>query len=177
MYTYLCIYIILPLQVGKPIEVTVTGKTTVPIEAGASANLKVKVFGVEITHLNLDFCTKLGVTCPLKAGDVYNAKITYPVPSQAPAGVSVTIDLQFNHTNNADAGCVTLQVQLVKPSLQLADAQATSNQFLFTKWAQQHEKKYEVNEVFDRFNIFSDNLETIRKHNEGNHPWTMGMNA
>jgi hypothetical protein len=49
-------------------------------------------------------------------------------------------------------------------------------EFLFTKWMQEHGKEYEADQLFSRYNIFKANLDTIRKHNEGNSSWTLGMN-
>jgi C1A family cysteine protease len=49
-------------------------------------------------------------------------------------------------------------------------------QFLFTKWMEQHGKEYESDQVFSRYNVFKANLDFIRKHNEGNETYTMGMN-
>jgi C1A family cysteine protease len=38
-------------------------------------------------------------------------------------------------------------------------------EFLFTAWAKEHGKEYEVDEAIHRFNIWKTNLETIRNHN------------
>jgi len=51
------------------------------------------------------------------------------------------------------------------------------NQFMFTKWVQQHGKKYDSAEFFTRYNVFKANLALIEEHNNGNQGWTMGMNA
>jgi len=50
-------------------------------------------------------------------------------------------------------------------------------EFLFTKWVQQHQKNYEADTFFFRFNIWKANLDTIYKHNKGNHSYTLSMNA
>jgi len=50
-------------------------------------------------------------------------------------------------------------------------------QFLFTKWVQQHNKKYAAEEFFNRYRVFKDNLDVIREHNEKGLGWEMGMNA
>jgi len=50
-------------------------------------------------------------------------------------------------------------------------------QFLFTKWVQQHQKNYEADAFFFRFNIWKANLDAIYLHNKGNHSYTLAMNA
>jgi hypothetical protein len=164
-----------PAQIGKNIEVTIKGTTTVGVSAGASAHLHVELFNVEIAHLDLDICKDLGVACPVAANTEWTGKITYPVPSAAPGGIDVTIRIQFNNTDNSDIGCISLTEKLVKPTGLLA-APEESNQFLFQQWAKQYNKNYEVADVFNRFRIFSDNLEKINTHNAEKHSWTMGMN-
>jgi len=49
-------------------------------------------------------------------------------------------------------------------------------EFLFTKWVQQHQKSYDSDEFFYRFNTFKDNLDKIHTHNQGKQSWTMAMN-
>lgn len=164
-----------PAQVGKSIEVTINGKATAPIAAGAMAHLKVELFKVEIAHLDIDMCKSLGLTCPIAAGTAYSGKLTYPVPSQAPGGITVTIEIDFNHADKSDLGCITLQEKLVKPSALLA-AVPDHNQFLFTHWAKQYQKNYDVEEVFERLNIFESNFAKVVAHNEANKGWTMSLN-
>jgi hypothetical protein len=166
-----------PAQIGKNIEVTIKGKTdaSTTVAAGAHVHLSIKLFSVEIAHLDLDVCTQLGLTCPIKPGSDFSAKVTYPVPAQAPGGITVDIDIQFNNTDKSDLGCITLQEKLVKPS-ELLTSEADSNQFLFVQWAKQYNKNYDVEEVFERMKIFSKNMGMIKAHNEANVGWTMGMN-
>jgi len=49
-------------------------------------------------------------------------------------------------------------------------------QFLFTKWATQHARAYHHDDFFNRFNTFKTNLDFIRRHNEGDHSYTLAMN-
>jgi cathepsin L len=49
-------------------------------------------------------------------------------------------------------------------------------QFLFSRFVQQHGKKYAADEFFDRYNIFKANLNFIHEHNKMNHSYTVAMN-
>ena len=50
-------------------------------------------------------------------------------------------------------------------------------QFLFTRFAAQHNKKYEVSEFFHRFNVFKSNLDFIRTENaKGTNSYELGIN-
>lgn len=49
-------------------------------------------------------------------------------------------------------------------------------EFHFKSWMVQHNKVYNVEEYYDRLQIFTENKRTIDKHNEGNHSFTMGLN-
>jgi len=53
----------------------------------------------------------------------------------------------------------------------------TEYQFLFTKWVQQHQKSYDADTFFHRFNVFKANLDHINAHNKENHTYTLGMNV
>jgi len=53
---------------------------------------------------------------------------------------------------------------------------AQTDQDVFTKWAKQFQKRYEVDEVFNRFNIFKANYAKINSHNAAKLSWTMGLN-
>ncbi|XP_071771678.1 pro-cathepsin H [Centroberyx gerrardi] len=46
----------------------------------------------------------------------------------------------------------------------------------FKSWMVQHNKMYEVEEYYDRLQIFNENKRRIDKHNEGNHTFTMRLN-
>lgn len=49
-------------------------------------------------------------------------------------------------------------------------------QFLFTKFVQQYNKQYEMNEIFERLNVFSSNLEQIIAHNAKNSDLKLALN-
>lgn len=173
-----------PAQVGKPVEVSIAGKTdaSTTISTGAKVELAVELFGIKLASLNLDFCTQLGLACPIAPNTAFNGKITYPIPGQAPGGVTVTIQVKFTNADSSGVGCFSLQEKLVKPTLLTMTSTrkvstAESNQFLFTNWAKQHAKSYDVAEVFQRFKIFNDNVDKIVAHNSGKHSFTMKMNA
>jgi len=72
--------------------------------------------------------------------------------------------------------CVALLVAVV--AAQLSEDQ---NQFLFSRWVAQYNKAYaSAADVKYRYNIWKENLETIRLHNEaadaGKHSYTLAMN-
>jgi len=47
---------------------------------------------------------------------------------------------------------------------------------LFVKFMQTHEKSYDAEEFFHRFNVFKANVDKIHAHNHGDHSFTMAMN-
>jgi len=49
-------------------------------------------------------------------------------------------------------------------------------QHLFTKWMNQYEKNYEIEEFFHRYSIFKDNLNWINENNAKNLSYTVGLN-
>jgi C1A family cysteine protease len=49
-------------------------------------------------------------------------------------------------------------------------------QFLFTSWMEQHGKEYEHDQFFSRYNVFKNNLDYVREHEEGEHSYTLAMN-
>jgi len=91
-----------------------------------------------------------------------------------PAGITVNIQVQFNDGDKSDIGCFSLDEKLVASSRRIAEAE--NNQFLFTSWAKQHKKNYDVAEVFQRFNVFNDNMAKIIAHNSAKQSFTMSMN-
>jgi cathepsin L len=46
----------------------------------------------------------------------------------------------------------------------------------FVKFMQKHEKSYDAEEFFSRYNVFKANMDKIHKHNLGEHTYTMAMN-
>jgi len=49
--------------------------------------------------------------------------------------------------------------------------------YLYAKWIGQHQKKYSVDQFVDRFPVFKSNLDFVVRHNQGNHSYTVAMNA
>jgi len=49
--------------------------------------------------------------------------------------------------------------------------------YLYAKWISQHHKKYSVDQFVDRFPVFRANLDFVVGHNQGNHSYTVAMNA
>ncbi|XDV28727.1 hypothetical protein PO909_031944 [Leuciscus waleckii] len=50
------------------------------------------------------------------------------------------------------------------------------DEFLFKSWLSQYNKKYEINEYYQRLQIFLENKKKIDHHNAGNHKFSMGLN-
>jgi len=50
-------------------------------------------------------------------------------------------------------------------------------QYLFTKWMTTNNKNYEVEDFFNRYSIFKDNLNFIHEHNSENRSYTVGVNV
>jgi len=49
-------------------------------------------------------------------------------------------------------------------------------QFLFTRWVAEHNKVYEHNDIFSKYNTFKSNLDMIRETNEQGNSYELGMN-
>lgn len=163
-----------PVVPGENLSVTVSGKTTVDVTEG-SAELDVKFMKIKIFHQTFDICKDLGVSCPIKAGQEWTGKITQPIPKELLKG-KVEVDIKLADDKKADLGCVDLKVQIDKKNDLLFGADEAQNQFLFTKWSKQYKKDYDVDEVFDRYNIFSSNLVRIAEHDAEKEGFTQDMN-
>ncbi|XP_073706412.1 pro-cathepsin H-like [Garra rufa] len=50
------------------------------------------------------------------------------------------------------------------------------DEYLFKSWMSQYNKKYELNEYYQRLQTFLDNNKKIERHNAGNHKFSMGLN-
>ncbi|KAM4618426.1 pro-cathepsin H [Polymixia lowei] len=50
------------------------------------------------------------------------------------------------------------------------------DEYHFKSWMAQHNKMYNLDEYYQRLQIFTENKGRIDKHNEGNHTFTMGLN-
>ncbi|KAL1256727.1 hypothetical protein QQF64_012272 [Cirrhinus molitorella] len=50
------------------------------------------------------------------------------------------------------------------------------DEYLFKSWMSQYNKKYELNEYYQRLQTFLDNKKKIERHNAGNHKFSMGLN-
>ncbi|KAI2653612.1 Pro-cathepsin H [Labeo rohita] len=50
------------------------------------------------------------------------------------------------------------------------------DEYLFKSWMSQYNKKYEINEYYQRLQIFLDNKKKIDLHNAGNNKFSMGLN-
>ncbi|XP_056334923.1 pro-cathepsin H [Danio aesculapii] len=50
------------------------------------------------------------------------------------------------------------------------------DEYHFKSWMSQYNKKYEINEFYERLQIFLENKKKIEQHNEGNHKFSMGLN-
>jgi len=67
--------------------------------------------------------------------------------------------------------CINLSVSAPAPYSE------TEFQYLFTKWMNQNQKTYEMEDFFNRYSVFKDNLNFIHEHNSKNHSYTVGVNA
>uniref|UniRef100_A0A8C1JUN7 Pro-cathepsin H n=1 Tax=Cyprinus carpio TaxID=7962 RepID=A0A8C1JUN7_CYPCA len=71
---------------------------------------------------------------------------------------------------SCDESLYTGMLLLVAPYLFVTD------EYLFKSWMSQYNKKYEINEYYQRLQIFLDNKKKIERHNAGNHKFSMGLN-
>jgi len=165
-----------PAQAGRDLTVTVKATPTETINEG-TINFSAKAFGVEIEKLEFDLCKTVGVSCPIQAGQEVTASLTYNIPKAAPAGIKAEAEISIS-SNNEKKSCVEMDVTLEKPKL-LGMTQGHAErqlQFLFSKFVKQHNKQYETEEFFSRYNIFRKNWEDIRMHNMAGRSWTQAMN-
>jgi len=79
--------------------------------------------------------------------------------------------------NNMKAAVFLCLIACVLATAFAAPLTEKSYQFLFTKFTQQYEKSYEMNDVFSRYQTFKSNLDLIMAHNaQSNQTFSMGVN-
>lgn len=156
---------------GKPLMVNVTGTTSVDITE-ASAQLQISVMGIPVTHTSYNFCKDLGVTCPLRSGDSYQAGVIVDVPSEAPHGVAIDAQLKFTSKDNdvADDGSLDcLKLNLRVNSDQLSQAPGISPnviQTLFNLWQTQHSYTFTDSSSYQTgLDTFGRHTSYIQQHN------------
>merc|ERR1719267_540910 len=175
-----------PPVAGGNLAATFAGKTdsSTSFSAG-TATLKVSAFGIVIATVQFDMCKDMGVTCPIKASDVWTGSLTYAIPSAAPSGVSATAEADMVDGDGNKLSCITMQAQIGKPSGGLLRSSGATRlsvaeiEFLFEQWRIQHGHVHTFNtpEKYAKgLSTFAANLERIMDHNAGDHSYTMGMN-
>lgn len=173
-----------PPQLGKSLSVSFSGKTSVNIAAG-KADLAVKLHGIKLTSADFNFCTQLGLKCPLTAGDAFTASLSYNLPSAPlPPGLTITVESTFTDAAGKELDCYTLDTGLGSTDAMLAlpgqypgsltDDQARG---LFSMWRKQF-PHVDIDDVEVRYKIFKNNLETVIDHNMNSNEddYEMGMN-
>lgn len=76
--------------------------------------MEVHAFGVKIDSHDFDLCTQAGVTCPVKAGEKFQAKVSYAVPSAAPPGISADTKMTVIDTKGAQRTCLDMKVKIAE---------------------------------------------------------------
>ena len=150
-------------------QVTVSGKTTVPVTDGV-VELAAKVAGITVATAKFDICTELGLTCPLKAGDVWTASATYLVPGFSPSGATVGIQLNMKDKAGSQLSCLSVNEKIAAPAPGLrgeaAKPSRRETEFLFESWRRQHGMVFgTAEEQLQRLDIFEANHLAILENN------------
>lgn len=100
-----------PIITGTTLTITVEGTPTVDITSGAIINFVVKgkfpVFSV-----TKDACALLGLTCPIPAGDPFEANIDVDVPATAPDLASVTSEMTITNGDGSSVSCIDVPIEI-----------------------------------------------------------------
>merc|ERR1711959_28426 len=105
---------------GQSLTVAFTATPKQDVVAGDKYTITVKVFGVALGHVDFDFCTELGVTCPVKAGTAgVEFAATYDVPSAAPGGVPLTAEFTGTTGTGTPFSCVDVDVTMGSPGTEI----------------------------------------------------------
>jgi hypothetical protein len=174
-----------PPALGKNIEVSFAGGPTTVDISGGKASLAILLHGVKLTTADFDFCSDLGVTCPLTKGSSFVASANYKLPyAPLPPGLKIEVDATFDDTSGDELDCYTLQTGLASGStlLQVPGvfngtlAEDDARQ-IFSAWKKQF-PHVSLDDEEMRYKIWKTNLETIIDHNENNNDsdYKMGMN-
>merc|ERR1712072_621107 len=100
---------------GQNLTVSFTATPKQDVVSGDKYTITVKLFGVALGHVDFDFCTELGVTCPVKAGTATKFTSTYDVPKAAPSGVALTAEFTAKNAAGTQYSCVDVDVTMGKP--------------------------------------------------------------
>lgn len=175
-----------PPKLGSAVAVEFKGGPVTADIAGGKAALEISLHGVHITTADFDFCTQLGVTCPVKKGDNFDAKLSYNLPSAPiPSYLTIKVDSTFTNAAGVELDCYTLDTHLGDQVQEAAvfngSLPEATARYLFANWrAQYPHVTIEVAEEETRFAIFKSNFETIISHNmkkkSDDDDYTMGMN-
>ena len=163
--------------------------------AGGTAHLEIYFPPVTtpITSVSFDFCSDLGVSCPLTKGDAFTATLSYRLPKlPLPWLPTIRIDATFLNVAGVELDCYTLMVGKKQLNeFKVDDDRDVYNgtlpevtaRYLFAKWREQFPHiTIKVAEEEMRYLIFKSNFETIISHdmktnqNEDDSGYTMGMN-
>jgi KDEL-tailed cysteine endopeptidase len=158
-----------PPVAGKSLTVNVTGTTSVDISE-ATADLQITVMGIPVTHSSYHFCQDLGVACPLKSGDSYQASITVDVPSEAPHGVDIDARLTFadgSASNSDTLDCLDLTLKVDSGLLTVQSGVSPRVvQTLFNLWQTQHDYHFkDVDDYSTGLATFGRHTDYIQQHN------------
>lgn len=160
-----------PVVAGKPLVVKIKGNPDQTV-SGGKVILTVKALGIVITTLEFNTCTDLGVKCPVAAGTPISAQLTYPVPGEAPGGITATAEVNVKDQNNNELSCISLQIKIVRGLF----GQESGHEFLFPHFVRQYSKSYEAHELPTRLKVFGDNFRRVLDHSKQGHSWTMALN-
>jgi len=164
-----------PVVVGQNVDVSISGTPKVNV-SGGKVTAKVKVLGITVDSQTFDFCNDLGVSCPVSAGEALTAKVTYPVPGDAPGGVTATVEVGVADQNGSKVGCYDVKIKTTKEA-GLRTTRDSEIDFLFEAWRQEHGIEFEsASEYMERKAIFTQNHYTILAHENSDSDFSMAHN-
>jgi cathepsin L len=155
-----------PPVAGRTVQVQVAGKAIADIPQG-DLHVEVRVLGITIVKEVLNMCDLM--SCPIKAGVDYVAKVSQEIPGDTPDGIGATVRLSLV-SSGTTVSCLESYVVIHQSS---SDHKVIvgdeflgpwkriekSLEFLFNKWKNQHPH------VVPNFKVFGENMKTIVEHN------------
>jgi len=108
------------------------------------------------------------VTCPIKAGTTWTAKMKYPVPSYAPKGATANIQLTVKDLNGATLTCLSTSEKIGAAGLRGVATRPSRSEveYMFEAWRREHGMEFATaEEHVKRLDIFEANTLVILENN------------
>ena len=89
------------------------GPVSEDINAGATGNLIIKLHGIVISDFDFDFCSGLGIDCPVKKGRGFEGRATYTEPYPFPPGNTIEYVASFKNADGTEVDCYTIDIPTI----------------------------------------------------------------